>query len=103
MLELKVDRDPMLLVLRMDPPWEFIDEIRRFVEAFCGCACPERQAELALAAHELMQNAIANATRSQIELSLGVDKVRDVVSVVVSNACTREQADSLKRRLAAMY
>ena len=103
MTESKVGREPIRLLMRMNPPWDSIDDVRRFVEAFCSRACQGRASELALAAHELVQNAIANATTSEIELSLAVDAARDRVLVSVSNACTPEKADALLRRLAAMY
>ena len=47
-------RQPVYLMLRMKPPWVFIDEIRRFVESFCACACAvaaNRESQLALAVH----------------------------------------------------
>ena len=37
-------RQPVYLMLRMKPPWVFIDEIRRFVESFCACACVDSAA-----------------------------------------------------------
>ncbi len=104
MPELQVGREPIVLFMRMNPPWVFIDEIRRFVEAFCSCACrgKEREAQLALAVHELMQNAIANATTADIELSLAVDTSRDLVTVTVTNRCSPESAAGLEQRIAKM-
>ncbi len=37
---------PIYLMLRMKPPWVFVDEIRRFVESFCACACPGQSLSL---------------------------------------------------------
>jgi len=67
---------PVQLAIRMRPPWRFIDEIRRFVESFCACApgCPEhREAQLAVAVHELVQNAVPRAGQGDVELLLDVD------------------------------
>ena len=54
---------PIQLFIRMNPPWVFIDELRRFVESFCACASlgPDREAQVALTVHELMQNAVPHA------------------------------------------
>ena len=40
---------PVYLMLRMKPPWVFIDEIRRFVESFCACAATGANRESQLA------------------------------------------------------
>jgi anti-sigma regulatory factor (Ser/Thr protein kinase) len=93
------------LMLRMKPPWVFIDEIRRFVESFCACACPGqgREAQLALAVHELMQNAIPHARGGHVDLVLEVEPSAERVSVEVSNPCTDEEYAALSARVAAMY
>jgi anti-sigma regulatory factor (Ser/Thr protein kinase) len=80
---------PIYLMLRMRPPWVFVDEIRRFVESFCACACPgqTREAQVALAVHELMQNAIPQA---------GGD---DRIEIAVSNPCSEEQFQELLTRI----
>jgi anti-sigma regulatory factor (Ser/Thr protein kinase) len=90
------------LILRMRPPWVFIDELRRFVESFCACACPDanREAQLALAVHELTQNAVHHG--EEIELKLEVDATRDRVSVSVTNPCTDETYAALAARLDRM-
>ena len=38
-MTVRAGAQPVYLMLRMKPPWVFIDEIRRFVESFCACAC----------------------------------------------------------------
>ncbi len=98
-------REPVLLFMRMSPPWVFIDEIRRFVESFCACACPQadREAHLALAVHELMQNAVSGSSEHTVELTLEVDSAKDRVSVKVANACTAAQAKVLRARVDQMY
>jgi hypothetical protein len=98
-------REPVLLFMRMTPPWVFIDEIRRFVESFCACACPgqDREAHLALAVHELMQNAVSVSGVGSVELTLEVDSPADQVSVKVTNACTAAEAEALRRRIDDMY
>jgi hypothetical protein len=90
-----------VLFLRMQPSWIVVDDIRRFVETFCANACPwaEREEQLALATHELVQNAIANAVTPDIELKLEVDEVGDRVQVSVSNDAHPEQIDVLRTRL----
>ena len=93
------------LMLRMKPPWVFIDEIRRFVESFCACACPGhgREAQLALAVHELMQNAIPHARGGAVDLVLEVEPSAERVSVKVTNPCTDEEFAALSARLASLY
>jgi len=96
--------EPVLLVLKMQPPWVFIDEIRRFVQAFVFCACPGegREEQLALAVHEMMQNAAPRAGRDQVELVLEVLPDKDQVTISVSNPCTDQEYAVLCDRLAAM-
>jgi anti-sigma regulatory factor (Ser/Thr protein kinase) len=92
---------PIYLMLRMKPPWVFVDEIRRFVESFCACACPgqTREAQVALAVHELMQNAIPHAAGESVDLTLQVDPVADRIEITVSNPATPEQYRDLEARL----
>ncbi len=91
-------------MLRMRPPCVFIDEIRRFVESFCACACPgtSREAQLALAVHELMQNAISASGEDEVSLVLEVDPKDDRVMVTVSNRCTDEEFQTLVDRIDRM-
>jgi hypothetical protein len=93
--------DASILFLRMQPSWVVVDEIRKFVETFCASACPwaEREEQLALATHELVQNAIANAVGPDIELKLEVDRGRERVHVAVSNDAHPDQIDVLRTRL----
>ncbi len=96
--------EPVVLFLRMDPSWVFVDDIRRFVESFCAAACPggEREEQLALAAHELVQNAISYASQPGVDLRLSVDREARRVRVSVSNVARPEQARVLRERLAAI-
>jgi hypothetical protein len=96
--------EPVVLYLRMDPSWVFVDDIRRFVESFCAAACPgaEREQQLALAAHELVQNAISYASEPGVDIRLAVDHEGRRVRVSVSNAVRPEQARVLRERLAAL-
>jgi two-component sensor histidine kinase len=89
----------------MNPPWMFIDEIRRFVESFCACASlgPDREAQLALAVHELMQNAVPQARGQEIELDLEVDPRADRVIIRVVNGCVEADFEALRARVEAMY
>jgi anti-sigma regulatory factor (Ser/Thr protein kinase) len=95
---------PVQLLIRMSPPWVFIDEIRRFTESFCACACPgaDREAQVALAVHELMQNAVPHALGEEIELVLEVSRDADAVSVRVTNRCSDSDYDDLRTRVDAM-
>jgi hypothetical protein len=90
-----------VLFLRMQPSWVVVDDIRHFVETFCASACPEaeREQQLALAAHELVQNAIANAATPDVELKLEVDRVTERVCVSVSNCARADQIQVLRDRL----
>src|SRR5512133_1726588 len=83
---------PIQLFIRMNPPWVFIDEIRRFVESFCSCASlgPDREAQVALAVHELMQNAVPSARGGDVELDLAVDPRADRVTIRVVNGCPED-------------
>lgn len=96
---------PVYLKLRMQPPWVFIDEIRRFVESFCACACPGsgREGQLALAVHELMQNALPSGQGDDVELYLEVDRGADRVQVAVSNRCSEAEHRALAGRVEHMY
>ncbi len=96
---------PIQLFIRMNPPWVFIDEIRRFVESFCGCAAlgEDREAQVALAVHELMQNAVPHAHGQDVELDLAVDRQAGRISIRVTNDATEAEYAALRDRLAAMY
>lgn len=96
---------PIQLFIRMNPPWVFIDEIRRFVESFCACAAlgPDREAQVALAVHELMQNAVPHARGQEVELDLEVDPRLGRVTVRVTNDCPEEEYAALRDRVDAMY
>lgn len=96
---------PLQLAIRMRPSWRFIDEIRRFVESFCACVpgTPDhREAQLAIAVHELVQNAIVPAGQGDVELLLDVDPAADRVVVSVKNACTDAEYAELERRVREM-
>jgi anti-sigma regulatory factor (Ser/Thr protein kinase) len=95
---------PVQLLIRMSPPWVFIDELRRFTESFCACACPgqDREAQVALAVHELMQNAIPHAGGEEVELVLEVSRERDVVAIRVSNPCSDEAYAALVDKVEGM-
>ncbi len=96
---------PIQLFIRMNPPWVFIDEIRRFVESFCACAAlgPDREAQVALAVHELMQNAVPHARGQDVELDLEVDQKTGRVFVRVTNDSSEEEFAALRDKVAAMY
>ncbi len=94
--------DPTRLYVRMFPSWMFIDDLRRFVESFCAACCPEadREEQLGLAAHELVQNALAYASRPGVELELEVDRAAERVRMSVTNATDPAQAERLRARVA---
>ncbi len=96
---------PVLLLLRLEPPWAFVDELRRFVESFCATACPAagRQEDLALATHELVQNAIANNAGREVEVRLEVDAGARRVGVAVSNRVRPGQLEDLLARVTRLY
>lgn len=97
-----VSGEPAVFYLRMEPTWAVIDEVRRFVERFCAVACPdaERQEQLGLAAHELVQNAVSNAATPDVELRIELDRRAGRVRLSVSNGCDPEQIPVLRSRLA---
>jgi hypothetical protein len=92
---------PIYLMLRMKPPWVLVDDIRRFVESFCSCACAGqiRESQVALAVHELMQNAIPQAGDEDVDLTLQVDPAADRVEVAVSNPCDEAAFLELRGRV----
>lgn len=101
------ERDPratVMLAMRMQPPWVFIDELRRFVQSFCACACPGegREEQVALAVHELMQNAAPRAGDHSVELVLEVMPAADLVRISVTNPCPAEEYAVLRERLERM-
>lgn len=91
-----------VLFLRLEPTWVMVDHIRHLVEDFCArtFADASRQDQLALAAHELIQNAIAHTTSPEIELELDLDRASDRVIVSVTNGARPDQIDVLRARLA---
>jgi anti-sigma regulatory factor (Ser/Thr protein kinase) len=93
------------LFIRMNPPWVFIDEIRRFVQSFCSCASigADREAQVALAVHELMQNAVPHARGHEVELDLELDPVAGHIVVRVTNSCSEEDYATLAARIDGMY
>ena len=92
------------LSLRMSPPWPFIDDVRRFVENFGACASggPERDAQVAMAVHELMQNALAHAAGADVELEVEIDPDRDRIEIRVTNPCSDEAYALLGARVERM-
>jgi anti-sigma regulatory factor (Ser/Thr protein kinase) len=95
---------PIQLLVRMSPPWVFIDEIRRFTESFCACACPgqDREAQVALAVHELMQNAVPHSHEREVDLVLEVDPAANRVQVGVTNECEEAEYAALRDRIQKM-
>jgi hypothetical protein len=94
-----------VLSMRLEASWPFIDEVRRFVESFCAAACPGtgQDGQVALAAHELLQNAIANGTSPSVELQVAIDPARRSVLLEVSNDCSSDRAARLRERLSRLY
>src|SRR5512137_2069635 len=79
--------------------------IRRFVESFCACANlgSDREAQVALAVHELMQNAVPSARGEEVELDLEVDPRADRVAIRVVNSGDDAAFEQLRQRVDAMY
>jgi hypothetical protein len=98
------DHRAQVLTMRLDAKWSFVDDIRRLVETFCTeAAGAEQGAEVALAAHELVQNAIANTASPRIELSLALDPAVHGVRLAVSHDCAPEKVERLRTRLSSLY
>jgi hypothetical protein len=91
-----------VLFLRMQPLWSMVDDVRRLVASFCATACPgsEQEERLALAAHELVQNAFAHGGASDVELEIELDRIADRARLSVSNACDPEQIPVLRALVA---
>jgi anti-sigma regulatory factor (Ser/Thr protein kinase) len=88
------------LQMRLCAP-TFVDDLRRFTEQLVGAARvgDDRGGQLALAVHELVENAIRHGGRRPIELEVAVAPERDEVTIEVRNACGRAQYDALRARL----
>jgi hypothetical protein len=86
----------------MAPVWSRVDEVRRLVESFCASARAgaAREEQLALAAHELVQNAIANGDGSEVELEVEVDGSAGRARLAVTNAVSPERLETLRDRVA---
>ncbi|MBI3181131.1 MAG: anti-sigma regulatory factor [Myxococcales bacterium] len=80
------------------PSWGFIDDARRFVEAFCchSRVPAERATQIAMAAHELLQNAVKYSEDGRAGVKLRIDPPKDWVDLVVENRCTASAAKQLK-------
>jgi hypothetical protein len=102
MTSAEIRTGPTFLFLRVLPSWVFVDDLRRFVESFCAASCPgaDREEQLALAAHELVQNAIAHASTPGVELRLELDRGAARVRVSVTNTADPAQAEILRARVA---
>lgn len=92
------EHGPKVLFLRLEPLWSTVDDVRRLVASFCASACPgaEREEQLALAAHELVQNAFAHGAPSEVELELELDRIAGRARLSVTNACEPEQIPLLQ-------
>jgi hypothetical protein len=101
MMETAHTGDAAILFLRMQPSWVVVDDIRRFVQTFCANACPwaERDEQLGIATHELVQNAICNAATPDIEVKLEVDTGKERIRVAVTNVARADQIDVLRDRM----
>jgi hypothetical protein len=95
------ERENISMRLRMRPPWSFIDQLRRFTEAFCASAAlgEARSGQVALAVHELTQNAVSNGGGAPIELLLDVDPAARTIRIALSNRCDAAAFAELRRRV----
>ncbi len=91
-----------VLFLRMPPLWSTVDGVRRLVESFCASAAPDaaRDEQLALAAHELLQNAFAGSPDADVELEAEIDRRAGRIRVSVTNACEPAHIPALVARVA---
>jgi hypothetical protein len=95
----------VVLFMRMTPSWIFLDDVRRFIEVFCKRACPEgfsREQDLALAAHELLQNAISYSRDGQAEMSVQLEPKSETVAITVVNTARPEEVTRLEALVAEM-
>jgi len=90
------------LFLRSRLPWEGIDEVRRVVASFCASTAPvaDRSAQVSLAVHELLENAVAHGRGDDVVLSVRIGDGGSPIRISVSNACGAEAAEALRLRLA---
>ena len=92
---------PAALRLRIRPPWSFVEPLRRFVEAFCTAAGldPTRSVQIALAAHELTQNAVTHCDGTPIDLALELDPAARTIRLCTSNRCTAAGFTAIAARI----
>jgi anti-sigma regulatory factor (Ser/Thr protein kinase) len=100
--EIELDEtDTISMRLRMRPPWSFIDQLRRFTEAFCASSAlgEVRSGQVALAVHELTQNAVSHGGGAPIELVLEVSPPAGTIRIALSNRCSPAAFAALAARV----
>lgn len=85
--------------LEFAPSWEHLDDVRRFVQAFCvRCQVHEDRADaIGMTVHELLQNAVRDAVDGRTKIAIVIDKAKDEVRVTMEN---RGAPDQLPRLMA---
>lgn len=91
--------------LRFSPSWELISDVRRFVDVFLQrtLASPDAASRVALAAHELLENATKYSVDGEAGLRLEVQRAaRPRLLIAVSNRAGSEETMRLQERFAEM-
>jgi hypothetical protein len=88
--------------LRFKPQWPYILSVRKFLSSFFAIEVQRRDlaGKIAMAATELLENAIKYCSAEQQLLRIAVSRYGDRIDLVVENAVDPRQVDILRREFA---
>lgn len=83
--------------LKFGPKWKYISAARAFIQNFLGISIgdQEKADKLAMAASELLENAVKYSVNSETLMKVTVDSAGRMVRVTVSNQAGHEQCGVL--------
>jgi hypothetical protein len=100
------DETTVYVELRFSPSWALISDVRRFVDVFFRRTLEDSDAasRVALAAHELLENATKYSVDGEARLRLEVEPAEPTprLSIHVSNRTNPDEIERLEKRFAAM-
>jgi hypothetical protein len=86
--------------LRFGPRWKYISVVRAFIQSFLvvGFLDNARADKIAMAASELLENAVKYATGEETSISVAISALDDTVDISVSNRASPEAIAALKSK-----
>lgn len=93
------------VALRFAPSWELISDVRRFVDIFLRrtLASPDAASRVALAAHELLENATKYSIDGEVALHLEVRRAdTPYLTITVGNRANEDEIERLEARFGEM-